>query len=250
MVANTLTTEFSIREDTAIVRPRGGRGARAPCAETDDDAGNGEGKARGCGHGDSRMILETHFPSTENASSTLPGYPVPLTVAGVDVQHAVDDDGAPLIERSAARGHAVHGRVGSFAVVVIPEDFAVDGRVGAQMAVDRSAEGNPGNHRDRLGLRVRRNPCSGPAARDRAARRVCQRAAPVLMSIAARPPPCRPGRPRGPRAPRRSCGGPPPRPIRCRPAPAVGSASLCQRTSPPRSGSRRIDGSAISAPRR
>ena len=141
--------------------------------------------------------------------------------------------GSARLQRAAGGLDLIHGAE-ILGRVVIPENLAVDGRIGAQVAIHRSREGGAGDHRDRLGLRVRARGRLTPAARRRRARAMCQRRVPDLISIAVKA--ARRIRrlriePRERR--RRECGDPRPHPPRCRramhppsPAPAPGAARL------------------------
>jgi len=77
-----------------------------------------------------------------------------LAVPGIDVNHPVHDRRAALIQRSAARFDAVDGRK-ILRGLSVPEDFAVDGRIGSQVTVHRPGEGRSRDDGNRLSLRMR-----------------------------------------------------------------------------------------------
>src|SRR5690348_5765294 len=73
-------------------------------------------------------------------------------VARADVEHAIGDDWTGAIDTAAAGFDSVDcGEIADR--IEVPEDFAVFGGVGAQMAVEGTGEGDTGNGGDGGGLR-------------------------------------------------------------------------------------------------
>src|SRR5262249_52800378 len=81
----------------------------------------------------------------------IPRHTTPLTIARVRVEHAADDGRSAIVKGAAVGLYSVDRGV-ILRGVVIPQHLAIVGRIGAQVAIDRTGEYHPRNHRDRRRL--------------------------------------------------------------------------------------------------
>src|ERR1700691_363440 len=146
MVANTFTTEFSIPGAPSVSAAAGG--GVAPCAAAPRSMHKNPQLSSARRLKDVMYTLPVQFAFPALFPIHREGE---QSITRIDVDAAVHNGRAAVIQIAAARLDAVLGcKVPSR--VEVPEDFAVDGRIGAQMAIHRTREGGARHDRDRLRL--------------------------------------------------------------------------------------------------